>query len=99
MVIAKRDARIAAGNCIFMEWCLARCAQLGEDVVNAKLRNLLFVMRNRQVILVQLGNQERRLCPKSSGNVRNALVMVGIGLLEHIEKLRSGKVNPLALAV
>jgi len=25
--------------------------------------------------------------------------MVGIGLLEHIEKLRSGKVNPLALAV
>ena len=74
-------------------------SSLRQYFVHAQFRHLFLVMRNRQVIAVQFRHQDARLCAECGGDVSDAIVVVSIFLLEHVEEFGSGKIDALALAV
>src|SRR6266849_5705166 len=55
--------------------------------------------QNRQVIALQFRDQNTGLCAERGWNVPDALVVVSIMLLKHVEEFRSRKIDALALAV
>ena len=56
-------------------------------------------MRDGEIVTIQFRNKNSCLCAKTSRNLCQQNVMVGVFLFESIHKLVSGKVNTLVLSV